>query len=55
MIHNDPPARTGAAPAAVPARPRRLRPANLLHTTALLATTAVLVITEIKVPPHKGD
>jgi hypothetical protein len=38
-----------------PPRRRRLRPAALLHSSALLVTTAVLVAIEVKVPPHKGD
>jgi hypothetical protein len=40
---------------AVPARRRRIRPANLLHATALLVTTAVLTTTAGKLPPFRGD
>ncbi|MEU4162876.1 hypothetical protein [Actinoplanes sp. NPDC026670] len=38
-----------------PPRRRRLRPAALLHGTAMVVTTALLAAIEIKVPPHKGD
>ncbi|MET3426677.1 hypothetical protein BJ973_005889 [Actinoplanes tereljensis] len=40
-------------PKPVPAPRRRL--SSLLHGTAVLVTTAILVATEVKVPPHKGD
>jgi hypothetical protein len=39
-----------------PAPPhRRIRPAAVLHGSALVVTTAVLVLAEVKIPPHKGD
>ena len=38
-----------------PTRRRRIQPANLLHATALLVTTAVLTTTLVKLPPYTGD
>jgi hypothetical protein len=36
-------------------RPRRIPVAALLNTGALLATTALLIVTEPKSPPFRGD
>jgi hypothetical protein len=36
-------------------QPRRLPVATLINTTSLLATTALLVTAEPKVPPFRGD
>jgi hypothetical protein len=38
-----------------PPRRRRIRPATLLHATALLVTTAVLTTTAVKLPTYTGD
>jgi hypothetical protein len=38
-----------------PTRRRRLRPAALLHGSALLVITAVLATIETKLPPFKAD
>ena len=50
-----------AVPAAEPTphtaadRSRGRRAAALINTTALLATTALLVAIDPKIPPYKGD
>ncbi len=46
-----------AAPAAAADadRPRRIPVAALLNTGTLLATTALLLVTQPKSPPFKGD
>ena len=39
----------------VPTRRRRIRPADLLHPTVLLTTTAALTVSAVKLPPYTGD
>ncbi len=60
MTHEpDPTTPTAAAPASQPEvgadRPRRTPVAALLNTGTLLATTALLLVTEPKTPPYRGD
>jgi hypothetical protein len=59
MTHEpDPTAPAAARPAqpeVVTDRPRRTPVAALLNTGTLLATTALLLVTEPKSPPFKGD
>ena len=45
---------TGKNPPA-PARRRRIRPAVVLHGSALVVTTVMLVVAEAKLPPYQGD
>jgi hypothetical protein len=49
----DPPA--GADDQPPSGRPRRPRAVALVNTAALLSTTALLAVTETKLPPFKGD
>jgi hypothetical protein len=60
MTHKpDPTAPAAAArpaqPEVVTDRPRRIPVAALLNTGTLLATTALLLVTEPKTPPYRGD
>jgi len=49
------PAADSYAPAATAKRSRRLRVGALLNANALLATTALVIAFDPKLPPHKGD
>ncbi|WP_186762948.1 hypothetical protein [Lentzea tibetensis] len=51
----DPAESVPPAPSVTAKLPRHRRAAQLLNATAVLATTALVIAVEPKLPPYKGD